>query len=176
MDLVQGSSCLCHGACDLMYKHGSGHTSASHCVQTVLYRHIVIGHHILHGDAFHLGHLSGHLKIHHIAGIVLDYHEHACVRGNGLDSLINLVRGRRCEHCAGHSRVQHTASHISAVSRFMPASSSADQGHLSFLLIGSDHHIAAVQLSQITRIRLNHTLYHLILYQRHIVDKFLHIA
>ena len=58
----------------------------------------------------------------------------------------------------------------------MPASSSADQGHLTFLLIGSDHHIAAVQLSQITRIRLNHTLYHLLLYQRHIVDKFLHIA
>jgi len=58
----------------------------------------------------------------------------------------------------------------------MSAAAAADQGNLALLLMRAHHNVAAVQLSQILRISLDHTLNHLFLYQRYIVDKFLHIA
>ena len=159
-----------------MYENGSGHAPAPHGIKTVLNRYIIVGHHVSDRDSLHLGHLSSHLKIHHVARVVLDNHKHACVRCNRLDALINLVRGRGGKHCSCHCRIQHSGSHESAVGRLMSAAAAADQGNLALLLMRAHHNVAAVQLSQILRISLDHTLNHLFLYQRYIVDKFLHIA
>ena len=176
LHLVQGSPFLCQGARDFMYENGSGHASAPHGIKTVLDRHIIVGHHMLNRDSLHLGHLSSHLKVHHVAGIVLHNHQHACVRCNRLDALINLVRGRGGKHGSCNCRIQHPGSHEPAVRRLVSAAAAADQGNLALLLMRAHHDVAAVQLPQILRISLDHALNHLFLYQRYIVDKFLHIA
>ncbi len=174
LDGVQVCAGLGQGAGDLVDEHGARHAPAAHGVQAVLHGHVVVHDDLGHLDALVTGHVGGHLEVHHVAGVVLDDHQHTRVGGDGLDALEDLVGGGGGEHRAGHRRIQHALAHVAAVGGLMAAAAAADEGHLALLLIGADHHIAAVQLLHILGIGLDHALDHLILYLVNRVDELLH--
>ena len=157
-----------------MYENGACHAPAADRIETAVHRYVVVGHHMLHVDAFHLGHLRRHLKVHHVAGVVLHYHQHALVRSDGPDALQDLVRGRRGKDRACYRGVQHALAHEPAVGRLMAASAAADQGYLALLLLRPHYHVAAVQLLKMPWIRLYHAKDHLVLYLVYCIDEFLH--
>ena len=92
LDFLQGSAPLRQSAGDFVDKYGPRYAPPANGVKAVLNGHIVAHHHLLDLDAFHLGHLCRHLKIHHIAGVVFHNHQDSGAAVYGLDALIDGVR------------------------------------------------------------------------------------
>ena len=78
-----------------------------------------------------VGHLGGHLEVHHVALVVLDDEEHA---GAGVDRLgrgEHLVGRRRGEDLAGAGRVEHAVADEAGVQRLVARAAARDQRHLA---------------------------------------------
>ena len=157
-----------------MNQHRASYAAAPGGVEGILYGNIIVHNHIVGIDILVLGHIDSHLKVHDIAGIILHNAENALVSSHCLDSLINLVRGRRSKYGTCHCAIQHALAHITAMSWLVAAAAAADQGNLSLLLPGTDNHVAALQLPQLVRSRFYQAQNHFFLYVLNCINNLLH--
>lgn len=148
------------------------YAAAADSIETAIDGNVVVDDDLRDLDIVHLRHFTGHFKVHHVAGIVLDDHQNTLVGCDGLDALIDLIRRGRGKDCARDCRVQHARADVAAVCRFVTGAAAGDQRDLSFFLFRPHDHVSALQLAYILRIRLDHALNHLILYKLDLVDEF----
>ena len=175
LDLFKLGALFCLCARDLVDKDRARYAAAADGIEAAVHGDVVVDDDLRDLDLVHLRHFTGHFEVHHVAGIVLDDHQHALVSRDGLDALIDLIRRGRGEDCARDRRIQHTRADVAAVRRFVAGAAAGDQRDLPFLLFRPHDHVAAVQLAHILRIRLDHALDHLILYKLDLVDEFFHV-
>lgn len=157
-----------------MDEHRARHAAAADGIETAVDGDVVVHDDLRDLDIVHLGHFTGHFKVHNVAGVVFDDHEHALVRGDGLDALIDRVRRGRGEHRACDRRVQHARADIAAVRRFMAGAAAGDQRDLPLLLLCPHDHVSAVQLPYILGVGFDHARDHLIFHKLDLVDEFFH--
>ena len=115
LHIRESESSLCRSSRDLVHKHRPCYASSSRRPRRVLNSYVISNDNLLNVDPFVFGHVSSHLEIHHVAGVVLDDQQNTLAAIHCLDCLENLVRCRGGKHCSCNSSVQHSATHKSAV-------------------------------------------------------------
>ncbi len=110
-----------------MNEDGSRNAAATHGVKAVFNGDIVVYVNGVHFDAVvdRVAHCV--VKVHAVAGIVLDDEKNALVRRAFLDRVIDLYLRRGREHVAANRGVQHTFSYETCVSGFVTRAASGDQ-------------------------------------------------
>jgi len=95
-------------------------------VQAVLNGHVVVGDDRFHFNPFAARQVSRHLKVEHVAGIVLDDVQHARAAIYGLGGLEHLIRRGRSEHRARAGGIKHTDADETAVHRLVTGAAARD--------------------------------------------------
>src|SRR5207248_5960104 len=138
--LLQRPAVIGGTAADLLEHHGDPHASAPRGVQGILNRHVVVGNHRLDLDSVGPRQVCCHIKVHHVAGVVLDDVKHAGATVDGLRGRLHLVGSRGGEYRAGTSGVEHARAHEPAVHRFMPGAAAGYESNFSLHGgVGPDH-------------------------------------
>ena len=164
------------GACDLVNEDRAGNASAACCPCAVLNSDVVGYDDLLYLNVFVGCHISCHLEVHDITGVVLDDQKSALAALGSLDSLIDLVGSGGGEHRACNSAVQHSFSDKSAVSGLVSGAAAGDQNDLVGLLGAcTDHNVRAFHALNIFGMRCSHSAEHLINYIVDPINKFLHL-
>jgi len=126
-------------------------------------------------NAVSLGHFGGHVKVHDVAGVVLDHQQGTLTGIDGLDGLVHLIRRGRGEYRAGHGRVQHAFTHVAAVGRLVTAATARDQsdlaGHRAVL---AHNHVGVGQLTHLGGMGRHHAGQHFLHDGLGVVDELLH--
>ena len=174
LDVSERSACFGARTCELVNEDGSCDTAAAGCPCGVFNRNVICDNDLVNFDAFVSGHVRCHFKVHYITRVILDNEQYTLTAVGSFDCLIDLVRCRGGEYCAGYCRVQHTFSDESAVCRFMAASAAGYESYFAFGTAGTDKNLKSGQPLYILRAGSYHAFQHFVYYIVDFVNQFLH--
>ena len=157
-----------------MHEDRAGDAAPARRVEAVLDGDVVVHDDIVGVDALILRHIDRHFEVQDVARIILHDREDAAIGGDGLDSFIDLVRRRRCEHGARHGTIEHAAADVAGVRRLVSAAAAGDESDLAFFFRLAHDDVAFWELSELVRRFLGDAFNHLAFDVFHLVDQFLH--
>ena len=174
LDLLERRAFLCACARELVDKDRASHAAAPCRERAVLDGDIIVDDDVIRFDVLIFRHIDGHLEVHDIARVVLHDAEHARVRRNGLDALIDHVRRRRCEYGSCDRRIEHALAYEAAMRGLMPRAATRHKRNFPLLALLAHDNIARFELRELQRARLHETLDHFLFDIFDRVDDFLH--
>src|SRR5262249_11480108 len=130
-DFFKGSACLGGRAADFFSKHGCANPATSGGVKAILDGNVVVNHHGFDLDRLRARKVGGHLKVHHVAGVVLDDVQHSTAAIDRFGRFEHLVGCRTCENRTWAGGIKHAAANEAAMHWFMAASAARHQGDLA---------------------------------------------
>jgi hypothetical protein len=133
IDLVEALALLGGGAAGLDDEEVAGHAAAADGVEAVLDRDVVVDPELARVDALGGGHLGGHVPRHPVTLVVVDQHQHAGVRGAGLDRLVACVDRRGGEHRALAGAGEHARADRHDVRRLVARARALDDRDLAIV-------------------------------------------
>ena len=173
-DFGEGGALFGTRSCNLMDKDRSSDATSARRIEAVLDGDIVVDDDVVGVDAFILRHINRHFEVQDIARIILDDCEDSRLRGDGLDSFINLVGCRRGKYGSCHGAVEHAAADVAAMRRLVTAATARDERDLAFLFRSAHDDVSFVELPELFRCCLGEAFNHLALDIIHLVDELFH--
>ena len=156
-----------------IHEENAGHTAAGIGIGIGI--HIVGAYNGAGFNVVHLTHLSGHIKVHDITGVVAVEIQNTGPGFHFLGDIVDLLCRRGLKHAADAAAIEQALAHITQEQRQMARATAGDNGHLAVLLLGSAVAAqVAVHIFYLIAVGIIDTFEHLVHIVFRRVDNFFH--
>src|SRR6201981_174624 len=145
--LFQGGPRFGGGSNNLLGQNRRTDSATSGRVKTVFNSDVIIDYDRFDLDPLRSGEVSGHLKIHDIAGIILNDVQHAFAAVHCLRGLVHLIRGGTGKNSARASGVEHPFSDKAAMHWLMSATAAGDDSHFALHRSVSSRDVVRIEVN-----------------------------